>query len=234
MRGVRLSADAVHLILFPLEARTRLPALLSLLDESEQGRAQALAVDADRQRFIVAHAMTRAALGQVLGLPPASVRFTTGHYGKPAIAGGMIDVRFNLSHAGDFGLLALSLGRDVGVDIERERPVDALNIARRYFSPAEYSALAALPADDRIGAFFRCWTRKESFIKACGNGLSLPLARFTVSIERSEAALPITAVGLPAGRWTMVGVTAAAGYAAAVTAAGHEWRVIHADAPQTF
>ena len=97
-----------------------------------------------------------------------------------------LDVQFNLSHAGERALLAVAIGRELGVDIEEERCVDVLGIARRYFSPSEYLALVSLPEERRVGAFYRCWTRKESFLKARGEGLAFPLSGFEVSLAQQR------------------------------------------------
>ena len=135
------------------------------------------------------------------------------------------DLRFNLSHAGTRALLAVSIGRDVGVDIERERPIDVLAVARRYFARDEYRALVALPEDLRVRAFYRVWTRKESYIKARGDGLSASLSSFVVSLDDTGDQLLLSSVDEEPGAWTMVAVPVAAGYAGAVTAQGSGWRL---------
>jgi 4'-phosphopantetheinyl transferase len=221
----RLAIDRVTVVTFSLDCDADPAVLASLLDDRERERAAALAIAADRRRFLVAHAITRLVLGHYLDLPPADVKFTVDAHGKPRLADARSDVRFNLSHAGDRALLALSIGRDVGIDIEKERPVEALNIARRYFAPAEYQALASLAPAEVVGAFFRCWTRKESFLKARGEGLAGRLDGFAVTLERTSCPLPFTARDIPPDQWTMISVPVEAGYAGALTAAGNEWEL---------
>jgi 4'-phosphopantetheinyl transferase len=154
------------------------PKLLSMamiLSPDERGRADRLRFQQDRQRFIAAHAMVRTVLGGYLGRAPADLRFLSNASGKPRLEGAFctIDLRFNLSHSHDIFLLALAEGREVGVDIERERSdLDILDIAKRFFAVEEFTALRDMPQEARRSAFFQAWTRKEAFLKAAGNGLS--------------------------------------------------------------
>jgi 4'-phosphopantetheinyl transferase len=129
------------------------------------------------------------------------------------------DLRFNLSHSGDRALLAVAIGREVGVDVEAQAPVDALALAAHAFSANERAALAATPAEDRLAAFYRGWTRKESFVKALGCGLSFPLREFDVSLEASGEPL-LRACRRDAGvigRWSILPIPADPGYCAALT-----------------
>jgi len=143
-----------------------------------------------RRRFVVARAALRGVLGAALGQPPRSLRFVEGPHGKPALADQPPPLRFNLSHSGELALLALSLDRELGVDLERRRHhLDHLGIARRYFAPDELAALAALPAAQQETAFYRCWTRKEALLKAKGAGLTLPLDSFAVSVTEAAPQL---------------------------------------------
>src|SRR6185503_1727872 len=99
------------------------------------------------------------------------------------------DLEFNLSHSGALALVAAARGRPVGVDVERHRPgVETLEIAARFFTPRELGALRALDADGRVAGFFLCWTRKEAYVKARGEGLTVPLDAFDVSCTPGEPA----------------------------------------------
>jgi 4'-phosphopantetheinyl transferase len=128
-------------------------------------------------------------------------------------------VRFNASHSGGLALFAITLDREIGVDIEHVRPMrDLEGIAARFFSTRETADLMSLPEDQREEGFFRCWTRKEAYIKAIGDGLSVPLDSFAVSLEPGEAARMIQ-LGGSAGRaaaWSMHDLVIAPGYAAAL------------------
>lgn len=221
-----LSAERVDVVDVPLDP----PAddLLALLDDDERGRASRFRFAGDRARFVAAHAMTRIAIGRATGCPPDALRFTAGPFGKPRLAESAIDVRFNLSHAGDRALLALTRGREVGIDIEEHRPLDVLDLAARFFAVDEIHALEALPASEREEAFYRCWTRKEAFIKALGLGLSLPLDCFSVSLASDEPFQALrTCHAAPAllHQWRIVALPVGSGYSAAVTAEAGAWAV---------
>lgn len=219
-----LTSDDVHVVRFRLDE----PCDESLLDAEERGRAARFVFDRHRRRFVAAHAWMRAVLGRCIDRPPASLRFAAGSHGKPSLVDPPMDVRFNLSHAGERALLAVVLGREIGVDVEKERPIETLQLAQRFFASGEYACLEALPEAERDPAFFRCWTRKESFIKAVGEGLSFPLDLFEVSLAREEAPqllLACRASGQAMARWRVVSLPIDRGYAAALTAEAGGWRV---------
>jgi 4'-phosphopantetheinyl transferase len=178
------------------------PRLAGLLTPDELERAARFRFDRDRNRYIVCRGTLRELLG-VTG------RFVYGPYGKPRLEGS--EIRFNVSHSHGLGMIAIAQGREVGCDIERiEQKFADEQIPERFFSPAEVAALRALPEPEQCEAFFRCWTRKEAFIKACGMGVSLPLDSFDVTLGR-RAALLRGAEG-----WFLRAVDAPEGYAAAL------------------
>jgi 4'-phosphopantetheinyl transferase len=163
----------------------------ALLSAVERQRANCFAVDRDRRRFIVARAYLRRFLAARLGVRPESVELVHGPRGKPALSRRFADsdLRFNVSHCEDVAVYAFALGREVGIDVEALRLLpDADDIAERFFSRCEYEAYRALDPRDRPLGFFNCWTRKEAFIKARGDGLHYPLDRFDVSLAPAEPA----------------------------------------------
>jgi len=169
----RLDLDAAH-----GEAAT------VVLSEEERARAARFHFESDRHRFIAARAALRRILAAYLDRAPADLVFSLGRHGKPALEN--LGLEFNLSHSGGCGLLAVTRGRRVGVDLERVRSEFAgEDIARRFFASAEVEALAATKPDEYVTAFFRCWTRKEAYVKARGDGLSLALDRFEVPLDRA-------------------------------------------------
>jgi 4'-phosphopantetheinyl transferase len=203
-----------------------------LLDETERRRADRFVKEIHQRRFTVAHAALRMALGHVTGRSPRSLKFRTGIYGKPAIDDPQVDIRFNLSHADDRALIAITRGREVGIDIEQERSVEALDLARLCFSGSERSALQQIPESERLHAFFRGWTRKESFVKAIGQGLVYPLDALEVSLDDSRenvllAYLPVVAES--ERRWEVRSLCVEPGFAAAITVEGANWRLITRD-----
>jgi 4'-phosphopantetheinyl transferase len=173
--GVRLDA--------PAEVSA---ALWQLLSRDERERAEKFRYAEHRQHYIVARASLRRVLAERLGIAPRAVEFAETKHGKPRLAPvhGSADLEFNLSHSGTLALLAFTSGRAVGVDVELIREVpDADDLAERFFSPTETASLRALPLGQRSLAFLACWTRKEAFIKALGQGLSCPLDAFDVTID---------------------------------------------------
>lgn len=159
--------------------------LRPLLSDVEKQRAERFHRNSDGAGFIVAHAALRLILGRRLQADPGALLFETGSQGKPFLVRqpGAADIRFNLSHSGDKAAIAVTRGRDVGVDIEHLVPRRSdLAVAKRFFSPAEIAALSGLSKAQRATGFFNCWTRKEAYIKARGEGLSIPLDSFDVSL----------------------------------------------------
>jgi 4'-phosphopantetheinyl transferase len=162
------------------ESVTRRFAAILTPDESQ--RAARFHFEHLRTSFILSHGALRIFLGRQLGLEPQQVRFRYGTKGKPDIDPPQ-PITFNMSHSGEIALYAFTLDCDIGVDVERIRPVkDLAAIANRFFCPAEAAELMSLDPENREKSFFLCWTRKESFIKALGEGLSVPLDSFRVTL----------------------------------------------------
>jgi 4'-phosphopantetheinyl transferase len=155
------------------------------LSEDEHRRAARFRFARDRRRFIVGRARLRELLGARLGMPPESIALAYGRHGKPALGGRLARSgwRFNVSHSGEVALYAFSRGdAEIGVDLEAVRPLpEADRIAAGFFSPRESEAYARLAPHEKCAGFFRCWTRKEAFVKALGGGLSIPLDAFDAS-----------------------------------------------------
>jgi 4'-phosphopantetheinyl transferase len=136
-----------------------------------------------RISFEVSHGVLRILLAQYLGCRPRELAFTLGPRGKPALCGNS-QLRFNMAHSGGLAVCAFSLGFEIGVDIEEVKDIhDFDQIAERYFCREEASQLLSIAGEKQRGeAFYRCWTRKESYLKAIGDGLSVPLDRFQVTL----------------------------------------------------
>ncbi|MDX2237545.1 MAG: 4'-phosphopantetheinyl transferase superfamily protein [Hyphomonadaceae bacterium] len=153
------------------------------LSPEESARAGRFAFERDRAAYVAAHDGLRRILARYLGCGPRSLTFAVGEHGKPALADEPA-LRFNLTHAGDAALVAVASGRAVGVDVEPVRAIpDRDAVAALHFSAAECAQLEAAAADARDDAFYAVWTRKEAFIKCRGEGLSLPLSSFSVSLD---------------------------------------------------
>jgi 4'-phosphopantetheinyl transferase len=203
---------------------------LKVLSPDELARASRFHFSRDRQRFVAARAWLRTILAGYLRTDPNSLSFSYSKKEKPFLEPAHADsgVTFNVSHSGGIALLAFTRRRDIGVDVEQIRAEsDWEGIARRFFSAHEQSQLATLPTEEKVDAFFRCWTRKEAYIKATGDGLSLPLSQFDVSLAAGEknALLAMRPDGSEADRWLLREVPAGPGYIAALCVRGRDWKL---------
>jgi 4'-phosphopantetheinyl transferase len=175
-------------------------------------------------------------LAAYLTTDPKELRFSYSKKEKPLLgpehAGS--DIKFNISHSGGIALLAFTRRREIGVDVEQlRRDFDVAAIARRFFSEKEQEQLAALAAQENFEGFFRCWTRKEAYVKATGEGLSLPLRQFDVSIaaDDHDALLSTRPDDSEAALWSLREVPAGAGYVAALCVRGRAWQLKHWSGP---
>jgi 4'-phosphopantetheinyl transferase len=184
--------DEVHVWRAHLDVSAHdLAAYQRSLSADEMSRAQRLHNPADQRRFVARRGILRCLLSNYLGIKPAEILFIHTANGKPTLSIGneRNALSFTLSHASDQALYAVSQGRDIGIDIEYiQCPFDYEQIASSLFAHEEYALLCALPLSQRARAFFRLWTCKEAYIKACGLGLSLALDTFAVSLEPDKPA----------------------------------------------
>ncbi|MEH6655112.1 4'-phosphopantetheinyl transferase family protein [Loktanella salsilacus] len=196
----------------------------AVLSQEERTRAARFVFDRDRDRYIAGRSRLRHILGTYLNQAPIDVKFSYGTYGRPWVTG----LQFNLSHTGDLACLAvLQTPHQLGLDIEAVRPID-LDVAQAHFAPREMNALLALPMDARMPAFYRCWTRKEAYLKARGTGLFTDLSSFVVTLgPQDEPRLTFCDSG-DAAAWTLQDVSVAPGVAGAlaVRSAGQDVRVV--------
>lgn len=161
----------------------------SMLSAEENRRAARFHFEIDRHRFILSHGALRDILARYLYISPEDVQFEIGEHGKPIISS-KPGLDFNLSHSGDFALIAIGNGHKIGVDVEKHRhDMEYEKIAQRFFSEREKIELKKLSTDQKVIGFFNCWTRKEAYIKAQGLGLLLPLDDFDVSLTPNQPAI---------------------------------------------
>jgi 4'-phosphopantetheinyl transferase len=189
-----------------------------LLDRDEKMRARRLRCDEARNSFVIVRGALRILLGRYLRCSPAEVHIQYGPKGKPAL-GRPGDLQFNVSHSHGLAVLAFTHGCGIGVDVEEIKShVDIDGIAERFFCPAEVRELQLKPQHDRQRIFFLCWTRKEAYLKAIGDGLSAPLDDFCVELEPTRPArfLHIAGSREAAKDWTLHNLALAPGYAGAL------------------
>ncbi len=183
---LNLAPNQVHIWRGSLDlSPTTLQTLAASLSRDEQQRAERFRFDHDRQRFIAGRGWLRSLLAQYLQRSPRSIQFDYLPQGKPILAGGG-DVQFNLSHSHNLALCAITYQQPVGIDVEYLRPVAVMDLARRFFRPSEQAMLATLNTAEQQRTFFRYWTCKEAYLKACGDGLG-QIQSVEVSLNGSAA-----------------------------------------------
>jgi 4'-phosphopantetheinyl transferase len=226
-----LAADEVHVWRIALNRPIEdFEGLRNLLAPEEISRADRFRFEKDRRRFVIVRGLLRLILGRYLDHEPSQLRFDYSDYGKPALAAAQnaSGLRFNLSHAHEMALVAVTRDRHVGIDLEHIRPIPEVEqLAERFFSPQENELVRALAGSEKLEAFYQTWTCKEAYIKARGEGLSFPLERFHVVSSPDEATPVLQVEGDPqeASRWSMRVLVPGPGYAAALAVEGKGWRL---------
>jgi 4'-phosphopantetheinyl transferase len=180
---MNLVNNEIHIWQIDLHAdESQINAGIKILDTEEQGRAERFKFAVHRRRFVKAHFVLRTILAKYCNCGPEKIIFAKYKHEKPYLKD-YADIQFNLSHSEELALCVITLHTPLGVDIEYHKEnTDYLNIAKRFFSPTEYTALADLSSELQPQGFYNAWTRKEAFIKAIGDGLHFPLDQFSVSL----------------------------------------------------
>lgn len=180
----KLQLDEVHIWRANLDIEPKLRAFFeTTLSSDERQRAYRFHFEKDRLHFIAARGILRQLLGRYLEKDPKEIVFSYTTYGKPFLAE-YSWLQFNISHSKGYALFGMVQQLSIGIDLEFIRPkIEFERLAKRFFSTNETQTLLGLSTTERYRGFFNCWTRKEAFIKAKGEGLSLPLDQFEVSLE---------------------------------------------------
>jgi 4'-phosphopantetheinyl transferase len=229
-----LAGDEVHVWrVYLIGDGTASRHIASILSADEQARATRFIFERDRHRYISARGILRDLLGKYMQCAPQKIEFEYGPHGKPAVASpnSRSGISFNLSHSHGLAVVAMARNREVGIDVELIRPEFAgEDIAKRYFSVTEVAELNALPAQRKAEGFFLCWTRKEAYIKARGDGLHMPLDSFSVSLSPNN---PAKLSSADESRWSMESfvpsVAQGSRYVATVVAEGKDWKTRYFD-----
>jgi 4'-phosphopantetheinyl transferase len=206
--------------------------LLLTLSPDERARSARLRFEHHRKRFIVARGVLRSLVARYLGADPGEISFVYDPSGKPELAPeAPRRINFNLSHSEGVVLIAITSAGRIGVDIERIRPsADYAEIARRFFSTEEVQALNDVPGARHAEAFLSCWTKKEAYLKGCGEGLGKPLNAFSVPLITDHSDAPfelcVSSADVVSGdRWSLYTLRPAPGYVAALAVEGTGWRL---------
>lgn len=211
---VRLANDDVHIWTLALDDRAIREPVEHLLSPDERQRALRFRFEKHRAHFALTRATLRRLLASYLSVSPREISFCYSGHGKPGLSESPLE--FNVSHTEGMAVFGFTRGRRIGVDLERIRGDFQLDeVAERFFSAAERSALADLPAGERHTAFFRVWTRKEAYIKARGEGLSHPLDQFDVSVDDRARLTATRPDASEAHRWQLENLSIGPEFAAA-------------------
>ncbi len=160
--------------------------LKQFLSENEISKASKFRFEKDKNCSIITRGALRYLSGKYLKMNPENIIFKYGDHGKPNLDM-KTDLKFNVSHSGNLAVIGFVLKNDIGVDIEQLKyDFEVMDIVNNYFSQHEIETLKKLPIEEQTNGFYRCWTRKESFIKAKAKGLSFPLDSFSVDIKSDE------------------------------------------------
>lgn len=160
--------------------------LSKLLNRDELDRAERFHFPIHQERFTITRGLLRKTLSLYTGISPETLIFHYGEHGKPFLANNDTDLRFNVSHSHDMAVFAFTVHKEIGVDVEKTEASFKESVAKRFFSPDEYTELMQLPETERVVAFYKIWSRKEALIKALGKGLYTPLDSFTVSSQKDS------------------------------------------------
>lgn len=227
-KKIKLPFNEVHLWLVTISSmKAKIETLWCLLSDDEVDRAKRFHFENDRKRFVVARGMLRTLLSHYCWCGPDEHRFRYSQYGKPYLVDNDRP-RFSVSYSNDKILYGFTQSREIGVDIEHIKPFEnACEIVEKFFSDDEKIQFRGLPNHMKNRAFYNCWTRKESYVKALGKGLSLPLDEFSVSLIPNEPACLLQTKHniLEKNRWTLKELEVGEKYVAAVTAEGSNLKI---------
>jgi len=219
--SISLVAGEVHVWRIGLEQTDdQLERFRRTLATEELDRAGRFRFDRLQKHFLASRGFLRHVLARYLETKPGDLRFAYNDYGKPSLAGEQ-SLRFNMSHSHEVALLAVTRDAAVGVDVEHVRANFASeDIAKRFFSRLEVETFCSLPEEEKVRAFFRCWARKEAYIKAIGKGLSEPLDGFDVTLAPDEPAALLRAGEDDRLKWSLSDIDVGADYASALVVEG--------------
>ncbi len=204
----KILPNVLHVWIANLASLSVHPDDLNLLSHTELKRASTYKLEKDKKCFILTRSILRKIIGYYLNISPSNIDFFYNLHGKPFLntRNERNNLYFNLSHSGDLVLYIFARNYYVGIDVEKLNYIEGFeDIAKQFFSSSEYLNFQSIPCAQKLEAFFKCWTRKEAFIKAIGNGLSYPLNQFAVSLDPNESAKLLSINGDPslASHWSL-------------------------------
>lgn len=226
---MKIPANEIHIYRSVLEKhKPELKRFEVILSSDELEKANRYKFENDRNNYIVCRAILRNIIGSYLSLDPSEVTFSYSEKGKPYIKGN--NIKFNLAHSKGFAVYAFALENEIGIDVEYLKAIpDAIKIAERYFSEYEIDELKKTDTAKIENLFFICWTRKEAFIKAIGEGLSYPLTDFSVPLKPGEEPklLRIKNNSCEVQNWSLYNIDVIRNYTSALAVKSGELKIIY-------
>jgi 4'-phosphopantetheinyl transferase len=219
--SLSLEAGQIHVWRIRLEQDVEiLDRFRRTLEPEELDRAGRFRFERLQRHFVASRGFLRHVLARYVAADPKALKFSYNSYGKPSLAGER-SLQFNMSHSHEVALVAVTRDAAVGVDVEHIRSDFASHeIATRFFSRLEVETLSSLAKEEQVAAFFRCWARKEAYIKAIGKGLSQPLDGFDVTLAPSDPAALLRRGEEDVMTWSMSDIEVGADYASALAVEG--------------
>lgn len=228
-KKIELSNDKIHVFLLNLE-EFNYKEFLFCLSEEESERAARLKVEEKKKQFVVTRAVLRKLLSKSLSKVEEEIVFLYGQHKKPYIENKLNNksVEFNISHSGEYALIAITLDRKVGVDIEKiNNDVDYQSLSKRFFSEKENKELDKTDKEKKLDAFYRAWVRKESFIKAIGKGIVFGLDNFSVSLgDNKKNKVNIVSKDIDSEQWYCYDLMEVINYKTALTSCNESAEII--------
>lgn len=216
----QIEGNEVHIWLIPFDKIiNEISFFEDLLSQNELSRAGRFYFEMDKNKFIVGRGILRLIISKYSGIFPSQINFIYNEFGKPSLEKGQnsMFLEFNTSHSASFVTIGITIVAQIGIDIENlERKSDLLELAKRYFAEGEYTKLSSLPKELLTEGFYNCWTRKEAFIKALGNGLSYPLDTFEVTLAPYEETRFSKIAGGNVDEWKLINIKPPSKYVGAI------------------
>ncbi|MBL1141026.1 MAG: 4'-phosphopantetheinyl transferase superfamily protein [Proteobacteria bacterium] len=226
---IKLSDQEIHVLLLQLDS-FECDDLMFCLSDDERERANRLKIEEKKKQFIIVRSALRQMLSGLSGMTADKILFSYGEHKKPYIEYLHNDqpVEFNVSHSGNYALIAVTLGCKIGVDIEMiNDQIDYRSLSERFFSVKENEEFSKIDIGQQLETFYRVWARKESFIKADGKGVAFGLDRFTVSLsDNSRTKIEFTDSQLTNEQWHCYNLMDIENYKTALTCCGKEKKII--------
>ena len=234
-----LNQNEIHLWFIPIDNfLTEVDSLYPFLSKEEILKSGKFYSDNDKNKFIILRSILRRILGDYLETTPGDIRFKNNHFGKPFLHpdSETDKINFNLSHSGNYGVYAFSREKEIGIDTEKIRAVGDMNaMAKRFFSSLECETLMSLPEEKQMNSFFRCWTMKEAYVKACGKGFSLPLDKFSIDfMSETPKLLNVDWDQEDINRWQIYSLDSPEGYITSLAAEGNDHKIIYKSMNEEF